>query len=418
VSGTRPPRAARRPARAGPPSAPATATGRGAHATGWEALAAAEPTEPWLGLYIHVPFCARRCHFCSFATAPLRVGALPRYLDGLHREIELAASLPWAGRVGIETIFLGGGTPSLLAPAELGGVLDRARARFPVHREAEVTVEATPETVTRQRLDGYREAGVTRLSLGVEALDDAILARLGRLHTAAGAGEAFATARAAGIDQVSVDLMYGLPGLDLAGWRDTVERVLDWEPDHLSAYALTLDAGSRWGSTGVPDLPTEDTVVEQYWALARAAAAGGWEHYEISNYARPGCRSRHNQVYWQRREYLALGPAACGFVGDLRYQNVTSVGRWLDRLAGGDLPVASHEHPTPRQQRAERLILGLRTRDGVPAAWLAARAVGDHRLVACLDAWREAGLLVTTGDRARLTERGFLLSDGLFVELL
>jgi oxygen-independent coproporphyrinogen-3 oxidase len=194
--------------------------------------------------------------------------------------------------------------------------------------------------------------------------------------------------------------------------------MLDWGPDHLSAYGLTLDAGSLWGASGVEGLPTEDTQVEQYWRLARAAAARGLEHYEISNYARPGFRSRHNQIYWRAAEYLAAGPGACGFVGQMRYANVKSTPRYCETLAAGDLPVASFEHLTGRQRLAERLILGLRTADGIAATRLEARLEGDSRLRGLLDAWRARTLLVDMGDRVRLTEAGFLLSDALFVELL
>jgi oxygen-independent coproporphyrinogen-3 oxidase len=212
--------------------------------------------------------------------------------------------------------------------------------------------------------------------------------------------------------------MYGLPGLDEAGWARTVDAVLDWAPDHLSAYGLTLDAGSLWGASGVVGLPPEETVVAQYWRLAGAAAARGFEHYEISNYARPSFRSRHNQVYWHAEEYLACGPGACGFVGEVRYANVKPVTRWMSTVEGGALPVESHERLTERQRLAECLILGLRTTDGVANELLDTRVADDPVLQQRLAAWRQAGLLERIGDRVRLTEAGFLVSDALFVELL
>jgi putative oxygen-independent coproporphyrinogen III oxidase len=381
-------------------------------------LAGVHPREASLGLYVHVPFCAVRCPFCSFVTSPLRAGLKDRYLSALRREIDLLAAATWTGRTAFETIFFGGGTPSLLEPEELAQVLDRLRTRLTVEPGAEVTVECNPESVSRARLEAYRGAGVTRVSLGVQALDDRILERLGRLYGTAGARAAFEAAREARVSQVSVDLMYGLPGLDVAGWERTVDQVLDWAPDHLSAYGLTLDAESRWGASGGPDLPSEDTAVAQYWALARRAAARGWEHYEISNYARPGCRSRHNQLYWRRREYAALGPGACGFLGRVRYVNARSTERYCAALEGGDLPVAEHEVLTDQQEVGERLILGLRTRDGVPDAWLRARTERDPALARRLETWRAGGLLEVAHGRARLTEQGFLLSDALFVEFV
>src|SRR3989441_1280579 len=289
-------------------------------------LADNPPEADAVGLYVHVPFCAKRCGYCSFNTAPLEDGAMVRYLEALQREIDLLGALAWSPRVRLATVFLGGGTPSLLTAADLAATLDRIRARFTVTVDAEITVECNPESVTREKLEGYHAAGVNRLSLGVQSLDDSILPRLGRLHDARGARAAFEAARESGCANLSVDLMYGLPGLDLDGWTRAVDTVLDWRPDHLSAYGLTLDAGSLWG--------------------------------------------------------------------------------------------ASAEQLSPRQRLAERLILGLRTADGVPTVWLEARLDGERDLRRRIETWRAQALLVDTGDRVRLTEAGFLLSDALFVELL
>jgi oxygen-independent coproporphyrinogen-3 oxidase len=365
-----------------------------------------------------VPFCTERCPFCSFNTAPFEGAAARRFLGALDREIALLASLDWTPAVRVGTVFFGGGTPSLLDPEAVAAILTRLREGFRLADDAEITIECNPESVGPAKLAGYRAAGVTRISLGVQTLEDALLPRLGRLHTAADARAAFAAARTAGCDNVSVDIMYGLPGLDLSGWTRTLEAVLGWGPDHLSAYALTLDTGSLWGAGGIEGLPAEDLVVAQYWALAGAAAASGFEHYEVSNYARPGCRSIHNQIYWRAAQYLAAGPGACGFVGDVRYANVKPVPRYCASLEAGALPIDAVERLTPRQRLSERLFLGLRTSDGVPAAWLAERLIGDAGLGRRVAGWQEAGLLRHEGDRVRLTEPGFLVSDALFVELL
>lgn len=381
-------------------------------------LAEVRPDASSLGFYLHVPFCVARCHYCSFNTAPHDRAALLRYLEALAREIDLLGAAPWAATLRLDSLFFGGGTPSLLAPEELAAILDRLRARFAVATDAEVTVECNPESVEQGTLAGYRRAGVTRISLGVQALGDALLERLGRLHSARSARLAFDAARAAGFANVSVDLMYGLPGLDAADWTRTVEAILDWEPEHLSAYGLTLDEGSRWGTHGVSGLPAEETVVAQYWILARAAAARGYEHYEISNYARPGFRARHNLVYWRAAEYLASGPGGCGFVGDVRYRNAKPVARYCTALEEGRLPIDSFERLTSGQRLAERLVLGLRTSDGVPAAWLADRIGTDAKLAQRLENWRSAGLLDETPAHVRLTEHGFLLSDAIFTDLV
>src|SRR6266567_2479574 len=421
-----------------------------------------KPSANALGAYLHVPFCTQRCGYCSFNTAPDAPGAVARFVPALLGEIGLAATAPWAATVHLKSVFLGGGTPSLLPPEAMAAILDRLRAHFPLEPSAEITVECNPESVSVERLAGYRHAGVTRISLGVQSLDDRILPTLDRLHTAAQAREAFDAARAAGFSDVSADLIYGLPGLDLPTWEATVKGVLGWQPDHLSAYALTLDEGSLWHARGVsvvraagrrgagpppaeasesPEIraagrrgagpppaeasespilmPREEITTAQYRLMTELAAEAGFEHYEVSNYARPGHRSAHNQIYWRAEEYLGFGPGACGYLGDVRYANVKPVDRWAAMIADGLAPVDSHETLTPRQRMAERLMLGLRMREGVPARWMQERvAVDGARLRGVLAAWTERGLLVTEGGRARLTEPGFLLSDALFMELL
>ena len=377
------------------------------------------PRAGLVGAYLHVPFCTKRCGYCSFNTAPDSPGAVARFLPALLGEMDIVSRAPWAGAVDLRSVFVGGGTPSLLPAEAMAEILEHLGARFGLEAGAEITVECNPESVSLERLAGYRRAGVTRISLGVQSLDDRILPTLDRLHTAAQAREAFDAARAAGFEDVSVDLIYGLPALDLATWEETVKGALGWEPDHLSAYALTLDDGSLWSATGVTGLPPEETVTAQYARLVQLAADAGFEHYEVSNYARPGHRSRHNQIYWHAEEYLGLGPGACGFLGNVRYGNVKPVERYGAMVAAGDAPVDTHETLTPRQRLAERLILGLRLGDGVPSACLEERvALAPARLPATLEAWRERGLLVESDGRVRLTEAGFLLSDALFIELL
>jgi oxygen-independent coproporphyrinogen III oxidase len=372
-----------------------------------------------LGAYLHLPFCRERCGYCSFNTAPYAAGAMDRFLRALLTEIDLVAGAPWSGAVALRSVFVGGGTPSLASVEEMAAVIERLGERFAVEPGAEITVECNPESVTRERLAGYRRAGVNRISIGVQSLDDRVLASLGRLHSARQARLAFDAARAAGFDNVSADLIYGLPGLDTKTWAATVRGVLEWEPEHLSAYGLALDEGSLWHAKGVANLPSEDVTAEQYREVAAVAGSAGLEHYEISNYARPGRRSEHNQIYWRAEEYLAFGPGAAGFLGDVRYVGVKPVERYCALVESGVIPVGSQETLTPRQRLAERLILGLRLREGIPAPWLDERlALEPGGLPRALESWRQRGLLVEEAGRARLTEEGFLLSDALFAELL
>jgi len=377
------------------------------------------PRAPTLGVYLHIPFCRQRCYYCSFNTGPYRPAALDRFLQALGREIDLAGDAEWASAAVVGTVFFGGGTPSLLEPEELAGILDRLRKRFALAPDVEVTVECNPESVSREKLKGYRRAGVNRISLGIQTLDDALLPRLGRLHSGLEARQAFEAARFAGIGNINVDLIYGLPGLELPGWEATLSGVLAWGPEHLSAYCLTLDEGSRWAGERPAGLPSDDAVADQHWLLTRMARETGLEHYEISNFCRPGFRSRHNQVYWRAEEYLGLGPGASGFLGDVRYTNLKPADRYCTMLETGAFPLGQWERLTFRQRLGERLILGLRLAEGVPQAWLDARvAEGRPRLAALLKTWQSQRLLIVRDGRAFLSEAGFLLSDSLFVELL
>lgn len=370
------------------------------------------------GIYVHCVFCVRRCPYCDFNVAIYREDRIEPFLAALRRELERYAALPWARRVPAVSLFFGGGTPSLLPPDALGALIAAARHGLALAPDAEITLEANPEGLGEARLAAFRAAGVTRLSLGVQSLDDAVLRRLGREHAAGEARLAFAAARAAGFDEVSLDLLYGCPGQDLATWIRTLDEVLAWEPEHLSAYALTLEPGTAFGRRPLPDLPDEAVQVAQFEALAERTAQAGLERYEISNYARPGCRSRHNLLYWLREEYLGLGPGAHGALGAVRYANLRAHTRYRDVVSGGRWPIERWERLTPRQIRVERIVLGLRLAEGIPRAWLDAHLADEpDRHGQVLDRYVRGGLLEASGDRLRLTPRGVLLSDTVFADL-
>jgi oxygen-independent coproporphyrinogen-3 oxidase len=370
------------------------------------------PTGPRLGIYVHCLFCTRRCPYCDFNVAIYREDRIAPFVSALGQEVARYAALPWAGRVPAVSLFFGGGTPSLLPPPALAAVIDGARRGLGLVADAEVTLEANPEGLDRERLAAFRAAGVTRLSLGVQSLDDGVLARLGREHTASTARAAFAAARAAGFADVSVDLLYGCPGQDLATWAGTLEEALGWGPEHLSAYALTLEPGTAFGRRPPGDLPGDEVVAEQYEHLCARTAAAGLERYEISNFARPGFHSRHNLLYWRREEYLGLGPGAHAALGHARFGNVRAHTRYRDALAGGAWPIAWREALSPAQMQSERIMLGLRLVEGIPRAWLAGDGAPRP-----LDRYVEAGLLAMSGDRVALTPRGVLVSDTLLAEI-
>jgi oxygen-independent coproporphyrinogen-3 oxidase len=367
---------------------------------------------------VHGLFCLRRCPYCDFNIAIYRDDHARALLGALQLEIDRYAELPWAGQVPAATLFLGGGTPSLLPPDALGALVDRARARLGLQPDAEVTLEANPEGLDVERLQGFRAAGVTRLSLGVQALDDDLLARLGRMHGAADARRAFRLARAAGFDNVSVDLLYGCPGQDLRAFTLTLDEVLAWEPEHLSAYALTIEPKTPFGRRPPHDLPDEEAQIAQWVELLQRTERAGFRRYEVSNFARPGFQSRHNLLYWTREDYVGLGPGAHGGIGATRVQNLRSQVRWRRALEAGRWPFERQERLTPRQVLGERVVLGLRLTAGVPREWLVPLLLEARPPGRTLDDYVSAGLLAVAGDQVHLTPRGVLVSDAVFAELI
>jgi oxygen-independent coproporphyrinogen-3 oxidase len=403
-------------------------------------------TGPPVALYIHVPFCVSLCPYCDFV---LFAGAAARgpgarvdtFLAALRTELELRADLLdktyGTARPPLETVYLGGGTPSLLPADAVASLMERVDSRFGIAPDAEVTIEANPGPDERGDMRALRRAGITRLSIGAQSLSDAALRSLGRRHHAADVAAAVEAARDTGIESVSIDLLYDIPDGSTADWAATLEAALELRPDHLSLYALTLDDPDAEGLTGpVGDhLPTtagarrwrerarprqdEDRAAEQYRYAVDRLAADGWRGYEISNWARPGHESRHNLVYWQRRPYEALGPGAHAFDGATRRWNAARLDGYLAALSPSDgepraLPPGGAEVLDPSAAAAEAVILGLRTDRGV------ALAVAHEPPLAGVLGWAFAtGLAeVTALDRVVLTTSGRLLSNELFARLV
>lgn len=321
-------------------------------------------------LYLHIPFCRRKCPYCDFYSLAGHTSQLAQYPDLLNRHLRLAAdSGRWQGP--LSTVFFGGGTPSLLPAAAVARVLAAARAEFGLEATAEVTLEANPGTVSPATLAGYRLAGVNRLSLGVQSLDDAGLRTLGRVHTAAEACQAVVWARQAGFSNLSLDLMFALPGQTVADLQAEIDRLLALSPDHLSCYGLSVEEQTpfyhlhRRGGLALPD---EECYAELFLALHERLTRAGYDHYEISNYARPGLQCRHNLVYWRRQCYLGVGAGAHSFL-DAEWGERLAVAPDLDRYARcldrGEDPAHSLETFDRRGAMAETLYLGLRTAAGV-----------------------------------------------------
>ena len=365
-------------------------------------------------VYVHAPFCTRRCQYCDFAVQVRRTADHRGWLDALGREralLEAEGRFQLAGR--LETLYVGGGTPSLFPPEAMGGlaeVLGRDRLRSP---DLEWTAEANPESFTARTASEWRSAGVTRVSLGVQSFHEPALRWMGRLHGPDGAYRAIRSATRAGFDEISVDLIFGLPDLTERSWSEDLDRVIDLGVPHVSLYGLTVESGTALGravADGRVELPAEDRYGEEYLEAAERLEASGWVHYEVSNFARPGHESRHNRVYWEGGAYVGLGNGAHGYVHPVRRWNLRDWDAYESALRSGRLPVEDEEVLDGQAHRLERLWLDLRTRRGIPLSSLGSRA---RDLV---ESW-VAGGLATASDSVRLTAAGWLVMDRLTVEL-
>ncbi len=372
------------------------------------------------GLYIHVPFCAGKCAYCDFYSRPDAADpAVARWLDGLVRE---AARAP-DGFVP-RTIFIGGGTPTILPPAVLRGLFDRLHRAFDLSAVDEWTVEANPGTLTPERLDILRAGGADRLSLGAQSFDPALLRALGRRHDADDIAAAARAARAAGFRRLNLDLLYALPAPYAGTLGRTLDAALALRPDHLSAYALTLEPGTPLAAqhaAGAWPAVSDDDALAQFQRVRAALTEGGFEHYEISNFATPGEECRHNLLYWSGGEYLGLGPAAHSHWGGARWGNPPDLDAWASALEAGRSPRAFEERLEPAARARETLVFGLRRLAGVRRAEFRAHTGFDYEELRGpeIRGLLERGLLERTPDDGlRLSDAALFVSDSVFAELV
>ena len=377
-----------------------------------------------LGIYVHVPFCPRRCSYCDFFVV---AGAAPelerRLARALVGDLLLAAEHGLAGRAA-DTLYFGGGTPSRLTAAEVGAILTAARRSFNWHDAAEVTLEANPERLTPEHLGALRAAGVNRLSLGVQTLDGATLRSLGRLHGEEEVHAAARAARAAGFDNLSFDLICGLPGLEAGRWARDLERLVgEHAPEHVSVYTLEMDKQMplrREVEAGRVRLPADEETMTAFESAARLLERLDYERYEVSSFARPGFRSAHNLKYWTDAPFLGIGPSAWSYLDGRRLRRAADVERYLGAVEAGEIPGEAADEDDPDRRLAEAVILGLRLREGVDLA-LCGRVHGK-------DAWavygervrrlEAEGWLETSGDRVRLTPAALPVANAVWSEFL
>jgi len=375
-----------------------------------------------LGLYIHIPFCKSKCIYCDFYSLPNAEAQMDRYVSAVCRQ--LAEIAPRTTAHVVDTVYFGGGTPSCLGAKRLRRILKTVTARYRIAKRAEVTLEANPDSAGDWRtLRALRRAGFNRISLGVQSADDGQLKVLGRPHTFAQAQEAVAAARRAKIKNVSLDLIYGLPGQTMESWQDTVEKAAALEPEHLSCYGLKVEEGTPlWDMQADMDLPDDDLQADMYlWTVERLSQLG-YQQYEISNFARPGFLSRHNLKYWTLGEYAGFGPGAHSDLGGVRYAYVRDLKAYCEGVeTEGDI-LSENERIPDRDRDIEYIMLGLRITKGI------SRQEFEYRfrlpfgpIQAALEKFSGSGHAVLRGGRWRLTPEGFLVSNqiiGLCLEAL
>lgn len=375
------------------------------------------------GVYLHVPFCATRCGYCDFNTyTPGQLGSGATqgdYLDAIVAEFEMAVvKHPELAR-GADTVFIGGGTPSMLGASGLRRLLDGVRNSFGLADDAEVTTESNPESTSPEFFEGLAEAGFTRVSLGMQSAVPHVLTTLDRTHTPGRPAAAVAEARAAGFEHINLDVIYGTPGESMSDLDTTLEAVLATDVDHVSAYSLIVEPGTamaRKVRRGELPMPDDDDLADRYERIDSVLSQAGFSWYEVSNWAKPGGQCRHNMLYWRDGNWWGAGPGAHSHLDGTRFYNVKHPARYAATISGGELPIKDSERLTAEDRHTEKIMLGLRLAEGIDANLLGEDELGKARRQA------EAGMVefvsVDGGQRIQLTNRGRLLADAIIVDIL
>jgi oxygen-independent coproporphyrinogen III oxidase len=372
------------------------------------------------GIYIQVPFCQTKCTYCNFHTGVFAPSIYEPYSAAVAREIDMRARDSWPA---FDTAYFGGGTPSLLAPEHLARIFDALRREFSC-AIVEATLEADPETITREKAVAWREIGFNRISLGAQSFDDVELRAAGRKHRSAEIFSAVEYLREAGIDNISLDLIAGLPHQTPESWEHSLNGLLQISPRHVSVYLMEIDEGSHLGKEvlaggarySADAVPSDDEMAASYERTCARLPDAGFEHYEISNWARPGFRSRHNLKYWQREPYLGLGAGAHSFDGTRRWANNHDPRAYVETLEKGALPAEQTEDVTPQQALEEEIFLGLRQLDGIELAKFSGPT--GHSILERIGELRAQGLVVVADGRVRLAPDRVAISNEVFVALL
>lgn len=374
------------------------------------------------GIYLHIPFCATRCHYCNFATGGYESDIARRYVAALIEEIGRARFKDPLMR-SVDTIYLGGGTPTTLSIDQLAAILDSCHKTFDVAMDAEITCEANPGSIDLDYLNDLRTAGINRLSFGVQSFDDGELQMIGRTHSSDEAREAVRMARQAGFQNVSIDLIAGLPEQTMATWRRNLDEAFSLEPDHISVYMLELYKDApllHRVERGELRAIDEELTVEMYFALKDKAEMRGFDHYEISNWALPGAESRHNLKYWTGAPYMAFGVSAAGYDGKSRWSNTRNIHEYLDKIECGQSAVVENTLLDDDDSQSESIFLKLRLKDGVDLSEHQLRFGVDvrSRYSEEIDRLLDAGLIEFERDRMRISRKGLVLANEVFAEFI
>lgn len=365
-------------------------------------------------LYIHIPFCVRKCVYCDFFSIPYDEVLALNYMDGMIEELELRRNE--AGT--LQTVYIGGGTPTTVPTPALVRLLKRVKDSFEMARNAEITIEANPGTIGKETLGKLYDAGINRFSIGVQSFDNNELRLLGRIHTFEEALKAIAAVRRAGIANVSIDLIYGIPGQSPDEWLRTIEAAVELSPEHISTYELTPEKNTplyKLISQGRIEKPDEESIILMYYSTVDKLKAAGYSHYEISNFAKPGFECRHNLNYWNRGEYVGIGSGAHGFIGNKRIKNISDVNKYLRTLKEGRLPVEEGSEISREDAMKEAVFLGLRKMEGLNIKKLTEDLRTDIE-----EASKELiaeGLLESEGGYIRLTRKGIVISNTVIARM-
>lgn len=375
------------------------------------------------GIYIHIPFCHQICNYCDFNKFYFKNQPVDEYIDALGKEMALTVEKYPESFAKIETIFLGGGTPTALSPEQLTRLLSLIRTYIPMDHVEEFTSEANPDELSEAKMRALYDGGVNRLSMGVQSFDQDLLKKIGRTHSNAHVYETIALAKEVGFQNISIDLMYGLPGQSMEQWKDSLEKAFALKLPHFSAYSLIVEPKTIFYNQyakGKLKLPTEDLEAEMYDVLMQEMEAHGLHQYEISNFAQEGFTSVHNKIYWENDEYAGFGAGAHGYLNGVRYSNHGPLKKYMDSLEIGELPIVHEHEVTDTEKREEQMFLGLRKTDGVPHI-VYEEKFGESmhvRYDQVIEKLVTEGLLEEDQNGIRLTRKGRFVGNEVFQEFL